>query len=1258
MIDKSPQTAQFSLVDSTIYDLFSSDLYDGVWFTEKSNIYDFVISKSFKNLLGYESDQKLTWDSIIYPDDRKRFSDHLNGLCGNKKVSIADDLRIIHKSGTLLWLQCHIYFSPHSQSTHQFVFIAFKNVSKKRAAELDIIHQQKKAHEILSDSSIGTWECDIITGETYSSESLAQTIGYTTDELKQLTLETWRDLMHPDDLLASQEIFEEHINSRSSCFSNQYRIKHKNGHWVWVTSIGKVTTFSKDNQPKRLEGILYEITDRKRHEFQLSKYKELLEGVNKVAKIGVWEIDLNTNQVDWSDEIKTMFGVPTTYQPSVEDAISFFKPGESRQKIQNAIENAIENGQNYDIEVQVLTSDDSYMWTRAIGVTEHKDGKCIRLYGFFQNIHKKAIASKNLAIKEELFRKTFSYAPVGMAIIDLQGNISRANKVLCECLGYSEKELLQNNFNKFTHPEDSDISNVFIDELVQKTRETFKIDKRYIHKNGSTIWTHVSVSSVKNDLNKITHFVVQVQDITERKKNEILLTDYQNLLERSNYMAKIGSWEINVDDYTVKWSKSLRKIINTRDNLVPTFLESIDFFVGNSPQREVLQNALNKALKEGVNFDLEVLVKADGRKRKWIRMVGISEFEDGKCTRLYGLIQDINDIKKAQLAITVKEEQWRTTFNHAKAGMAIINFNGTADNVNRSLCEIFGYSMNEMLEIGIKDISLSEDLDRNIELMDNLINGASDNFTDDLRFLHRDGRVIWANVSVSAVKNDFNKFTHMVAQVVDITETKTNQILLKKYKDSLERSNTLAKIGSWEIDPETKLLFWNSNLGRLLGTTDYTPISFTDAIKQYILPENQEHLLNLVNNAIKKGVNFDLEIQLNTNSGIRWMRMLGVSDFEDGSCNMLHGLIQDIDDFKMAQLEIVLREEEFRQTFWHAPIGMALLDLNGKIIKVNPVICETFGYTEQEMIDIEKSAISHPEDLDLTSELIEEVLHGERESFQQEKRYFHKDGKLIWANLSISAVKNDQGETTHLVLQVSNTTDKKLLTESLKEHNNRLQNYAHIVSHNLRSHTGNLSMLLELIELNDHQGCNNELFGHIKSASDNMNETVQHLSEIVEINNLIKDTLVPQNLKKRVYKSIENIQSTLDQINAELTIKINDYDMVYAVPSYLDSILLNLLTNAIKYRSPYRLLKIEINTGKRNGHTYLSISDNGLGIDLDKNGLKIFGMYKTFHEHKDARGIGLFISKNQMEAMGGRIDVESQPNIGSTFTLYFNDEKN
>ena len=110
---------------------------------------------------------------------------------------------------------------------------------------------------------------------------------------------------------------------------------------------------------------------------------------------------------------------------------------------------------------------------------------------------------------------------------------------------------------------------------------------------------------------------------------------------------------------------------------------------------------------------------------------------------------------------------------------------------------------------------------------------------------------------------------------------------------------------------------------------------------------------------------------------------------------------------------------------------------------------------------------------------------------------------------------------------------------------------------------------------------------------------------------------------------------------------------VNVVPSYLESILLNLMTNAIKYRSADRDPQIRLSAETEGDYTVLSVQDNGIGIDLDTHGKKLFGMYKTFHSNKDARGLGLFITKTQVEAMGGKIVVDSKPNEGSTFKIYF-----
>jgi len=219
-----------------------------------------------------------------------------------------------------------------------------------------------------------------------------------------------------------------------------------------------------------------------------------------------------------------------------------------------------------------------------------------------------------------------------------------------------------------------------------------------------------------------------------------------------------------------------------------------------------------------------------------------------------------------------------------------------------------------------------------------------------------------------------------------------------------------------------------------------------------------------------------------------------------------------------------------------------------------------------------------------------------------------------------------------------------------------LVNFAHIVSHNLRSHTANFSMLLEfLINEKDEEEKQN-LVNMLVKASDHLLETLNNLNEVVVINskvNLKKKNIF---LNKEIKAVEKNLSVLLKNKNTKIINTIEDNVKIKAIPAYLDNILMNIFTNAIMYKSPDRDPVITLSSSRKKGYTILSINDNGLGIDLKKYGDKLFGMYKTFHDNADSKGIGLFLTKNQMEAMAGKITTTSEVGKGTTFNLHFNED--
>lgn len=347
-------------------------------------------------------------------------------------------------------------------------------------------------------------------------------------------------------------------------------------------------------------------------------------------------------------------------------------------------------------------------------------------------------------------------------------------------------------------------------------------------------------------------------------------------------------------------------------------------------------------------------------------------------------------------------------------------------------------------------------------------------------------------------------------------------------------------------------------------------------------------------------------------------------------------------------------------TFDNSSIGMALVAKNGKFIDVNSSLCESLGYTKENLLNLNFQDITHPDDLEIDLKLLNELVKGKRNSYQIEKRYFNNNRQLVYVILTVTAERNIDGEISHFISQIVDIStrikaEKKLkgLLELTTNQNNSLMNFAHIVSHNLRSHAANLTMISDFVtdeSLAD--DIRKDSLKLLTQASQGLNETISHLNEVVQVKLETDKKLKSIPLKPLVEKVLNDIRAVIDENNADIFIDIPDSIQVKGVLAYMESIVLNLVTNAIKYKDQSKnTTKVAITATDNNETAVLQIEDNGLGIDLDKYGEKLFGMYKTFHGNEDARGIGLFITKNQIESMGGKIVVESQPTIGTIFKV-------
>jgi len=367
----------------------------------------------------------------------------------------------------------------------------------------------------------------------------------------------------------------------------------------------------------------------------------------------------------------------------------------------------------------------------------------------------------------------------------------------------------------------------------------------------------------------------------------------------------------------------------------------------------------------------------------------------------------------------------------------------------------------------------------------------------------------------------------------------------------------------------------------------------------------------------------------------------------------------NISERKLMEAAIQKSEDNLRTVFENTEVGYILFNQFQNIISYNkPASIFAIKEFNKEIHVGTNFSTYFPEIMrEYLSKIVEPVLKGESASFE---RFIIHNGEHHWYYVKFSPVFNKNQSVDGFIMSMENITERKksdiALNKSLElvtEQNKRLLNFSYIVSHNLRSHASNMISILNFLEKEKSEQEKASLMIHLKKVSHLLNETLYNLNEVVSIQKNLNTTIESLNLSEYINQTIAVLNKEISAKNAIVENQVSSNININYNPAYLESILLNFLTNAIKYSSPDRQPFIQFKTSSKEGTLELSISDNGLGIDLKKYHDRIFGMYKTFHGNKDARGIGLFISKNQIDAMGGKVEVSSEPHKGTTFKIKF-----
>ncbi|MEC3966221.1 PAS domain S-box protein [Flagellimonas halotolerans] len=829
------------------------------------------------------------------------------------------------------------------------------------------------------------------------NKAFCELTGYEEEEILNVS---YHRFVHPDDVAASNADLESLTKGhRTLGFENRYITKSGDVLWLSWTSRASVR-----------EQIVYatakNITEQK-------KLRELNQMAGKLAKIGGWEVDLINGEVYWSEIVHRLHETdPESFRPDLETAIDFYHP-EYRGMVKDYVDRSIRTGEGFDFEAILITTKQKERWVRVIGNVNMGNGRAVLMYGSFQDIHERKIAEQRLqSITDDLPGVAFQYVirPDGT---DSMQSVSRASSRIwklkpSEC--EADNELVWEQIKKGGDWEE--VNNSIAQSI--ETGEKWNFRWRNVLPSGELRW-HEGFGTPNAMADGSVVFNSLIFDITEEKRATLLY-------EETAQLARMGSWEVNLSDKKVFFSKITREI-HEMDKAVQLELDqAIDFY--HQDHRDFVKNEIARGIASDNPWEIEAPIITLKGNERWIKAIGQVEKVEGVPIRIYGSIQDIHKRKLTELRLQ--------SITNDLPGV-VFQYHLYPDGSDRLL------SVSESAH-DIWHISPGH-CEQNIDLVwDQIRNGGDfDTVVKDINESIA-GKSKWHSVWRNILPNGEQRWHEgygtpsflpdgtvvFNSMVFDVTEK-------RKAVNLYNEASNLAKIGSWELVLDqggTDEMFWSPMLREILEVDeDYNP-SLTGGFEFY--EENSKmQIQEAVSNLIETGEVFDLELQVKTaQNHVKWVRCIGKAEFVNGRCERIFGSYQDIDERKTAEIQLKTMTDNMPGVvFQYLRLGEGM----DRILYISEGSRRIWGMTPDECREHPEkiwSQIAAGGDMDKVVESIDESAKNLstwnaswwNQSPQGDRRYYQgigtpqelPDGAILWNSLILDITDQKIFEQNYL----------------------------------------------------------------------------------------------------------------------------------------------------------------------------------------------------------------------------------------------------
>lgn len=1118
----------------------------------------------------------------------------------------------------------HFSISVFQTEPNKFATV-FKDISKQIKYENELNNQKQRLSYILEGTNAGTWEWNIQTGETVFNERWAEMLGYRLEELGKTTIDTWVKFTHPNDLEKAKNELDKHFNGESDIYQIEFRMRHKDGHWVWVADSGKLISRTQEGEPLMMFGTHLDISDRKLAEAREQEAIDKMSFAMEAAMEGSWQWDLTNDMVTFDRMGLQMLGFEEDYPPIHGNLwIKRIHPEEQELVAKKFNDYLSGKDKKYDVEFRIRKKDGSYIWVSSIAkIFEHdENGKPKLIIGIHRDI------SEKIELEQDLKKIQW--------LLDKESKKAHPKKYIPE---YGDVTLLNTEQTILRH-----VGKEMLNLLAEDIMDLLDTSVAVYEKNGDYAFGVFESGWC------------QMMDAASRKLCNT---------EDNAKALTCGSWLCHENC----WHDSGKEAIKTGQ---PTDIECVGgirlyaepIFAGNK-----VIGAINlgygsppedpetlKLISERFKVPVEQLKKY--AKEYKARPPFIIEAAKKRLKSIAEMIGTIVHREETQEALLESEQKFKSYIEHAPYGIFVTDYLGYYIDVNRTAEKLTGYNRDELLSMNISEIIAPGDRDQAKEHFKKLshVKGA---LSTELQYIHKKkGNQYW---TVTAVKMTDNKF---LGFAFDTTERKLAELALRESRANLTSVIESTGDGIWSVNLKYELLTinkkfqedfknaFNVSLEKGMKITEYvSPQEKEKWIQRYERAFEGEHMQEVESYMLPQG---EMYFEINVNPIYQDNRITGASVIS-----------RNITAQRQAATELEKSREQFNLAMNASRDGLFDWDLTTNNIYYSPGWKRMLGYEPEELPNDFSvwENLTKKEDREESWRRQKEVVERKRDRFEMEFKMKHKNGHWVDILSRAEALFDGNGKAvrmigTHVDISELKKTEAQLIkAKEQAEESDRLKSaFLANMSHEIRTPMNGIMGFTQLLQESTPSGEKLQHYlGIIEKSGKRMLDTINDLVDISKIESGQVD-VVKTNTDIRLmleelhaFFSVEAARKNLDlSLNISLSPGLQ---IIHTDPEKVSSILTNLIKNSIKYTDQG---KIEVICDHGDDFIRFRVKDTGIGISLSRQDAIFDRFIQGDPEDKDVRegsGLGLAITKSYVEMLDGTIELYSEPGKGSCFSI-------